>query len=75
MLYGKCFKSHHMQALLGLGKALFLGHFCLNHRFYTVHEKELQTKTGQWIFFNSSYVLNDILHVLISIGIIFPLEH
>ncbi len=73
VLYGKLFKSHNMHALLGLSKAQFLGRFCLNLRYYTVCENQLQTKTSQLIFLNFTYVLNDILNVLMDIGIIFPL--
>ncbi len=41
-----------MQALLGLSKVLFLDRFCLNLRYYTIDENELQMKTSKWIFFN-----------------------
>ncbi len=64
-----------MQALLGLSKVLFLDRFCLNLRYYTIDENELQIKTSKWIFLNLTYVLNNILHIFMSIEIIFPFCH
>ncbi len=73
--YGKRCKSHNMQALLGLNKVLFLDRFCLNLRYYTIDENELQLKTSMWIFFNLTDVLNNTLHIFMSIETIFPLCH
>ncbi len=64
-----------MQALLELCKVLFLDYFCLNVRYYTVNENELQMETSQWIYLYLTYVLHDILYVFIGIEIIFPLNH
>ncbi len=38
-------------------------------------KNKLQMKTSQWIFLNLTYILNNILHVFMSIEIIFPLCH
>ena len=75
VLHGRGFKSHIIQAILGLMKVVFLCHFCWNVRYYTVNGNEPLRKTRVWIFSNSTYVLNNILNVFMGVVIIYILDH